>query len=240
MSTYNNLYTNEQNEFIVDNYVKGGMTIAQLSKLFCRTESSVSHQVKNLGIIKEPHKQWTEDEVEYLHLHYKGDCQHVLQLAHKMNRTKDSIEGKANSLGLMRNKRPFWSEDEIELLKDNVGEYNVAKLANMVHRSVNSTLIKIKALKLHRKNRNGWYTTSEAGQIMGCSRNHVLSLIKRNKLYATNHYEDEGRNIRKITREALKNFICKHHGELQGRNVDMVQLVDVISANGVTYKHGKD
>lgn len=227
-------YTQEEDAFIRANYKKGGLTIKQIAKKLDRGQYAIEKFLRARKIYKEIHRPWTEDDVEILRTNYNGKVPDIMALAGRLRRTFWSVEGKAGSLGMTRIKRHFWTEKELEFLRENTGKYNVRKIANLLHRSENAIILQMKTMKLHRKNRNGWYTTTEAAEIIGCSRQKITWLIRDNKLHAVPHYDSE-HSVLEITREALKKFICKYPAELQGRPVDIVQLIDVLVPNGIVY-----
>jgi hypothetical protein len=228
-------YTKEEDTFIRGHYGKGGLSVKEIAKELNRTPVSIEKYLRIHRILKQPHVPWTENDLETLRLGYKGRLSEVSLLGKKLNRTIASIEAKAASIGLKRIKRKLWSASDIEYLRENVGRYNVRLLAHTLHRSVNAVVLQIKTLRLHRSYRNGWYTTTEAASILGCSRQKIHWLIKDKKLTATGHYSEENNRCWEITREALKKFICKYPAELQGRNIDIVQIVDILTVNGVIY-----
>jgi hypothetical protein len=232
-------YTGQEDAFIRANYKKGGMTIKQIAKKLNRGFFSVEKYLRTQDIRKEIHRPWTENDIETLRINYNGNVRDITDLAGRMNRTFYSLEAKAGSLGLTRVRRKFWDKDDIEFLRENTGRHSVRKLSEMMKRSANAIVLQMKTLGLHRKNRNGWYTTTEAAEIMGCSKQKIAWLIRDKKLFAKPHYDTE-HSVLEITRKAMRRFICTYPAELQGRNVDMVQLIDVLTENGIRYNLDAD
>ena len=230
-----NWYTEKENNFIKDNYINGTMTRNQICKALGKSEMSMKSFLRRHHIVKQEHKPWTEDDIEEIRLHYKQNPTAIAYLAKRLGRSIYAIKAKAAELGYVKSGRRFWSEDENEFLRDNVGRFNVAKLSDMLHRSNNAIILHMKTLKLHRKDRVGWYTSTEVAGILGCSRQKINTLIIDKKLSVVPHNGRASHDIWEITRESLQKFICRYPGELQGRNVDIVQVVDILTTNGVIY-----
>ena len=228
-------YSEKEHGFIKDNYINGTMTRYQICEALGKSPESLKSFLRRHHIVKQEHKLWTEDDIEEMRLHYKQNPTAIAYLAKKLERSIYAIRAKAAELGYVKSGRRFWSEDEDEILRDNVGRYNVAKIADILHRSHNAVILHMKALKLHRKDRIDWYTTTEAASILGCSRQKIKMLIDDKKLSVVPRNGKESHDIWEISRDSFKKFICRFPGELQGRNVDIVQVVDILTTNGVVY-----
>lgn len=230
-----NYYTEQEKEFIRRNYMPGGMTVSQIARAVNKGPIAIKSFLFRRNIIKQPHKIWTEDDLETLRLSFRNNPTSVASLANRLGRTVFALRAKAAEIGLVRVGKRLWTEKEHEFLRENVGRYSASKLSDMLHRSKNAVIIRIKMLKLHRSDRTDWYTTTEAANILGCSRTKIRGLIQDKKLYAVPHYSETDNRCWEISRAALKRFICKYPGELQGRNLDIVQIVDILATNGVIY-----
>jgi hypothetical protein len=228
-------YSKKEDEFIIKSYTETKMNREQIAEALHRTVPSLEHRLFQLKLKREVHKYWEEHEKEYIRLHYKGTDASKLDMAKALGRTRGSVDHCVRMMGLQKYRCNLWKPSDDEYLKENVGRYSVQIIANRLHRSPNAVVIRLKMLKLHRRNKDGWYSTKEIADIFGCSAGHVRGLIESGKLIAERHGIGGAGNMWEVRRAAAKNFICRYPDELQNRNVDILQFVDILTANGVKY-----
>ncbi len=86
-----------------------------------------------------------------------------------------------------------------------------------------------KRLKVYRRHRNGWYTQHEVMEICGVDYRVIQSWVNSGALNAHPHYEGAkpGRAWH-INEGDLAQFIRKHPEELHGRNIDIIQVVEIL------------
>ena len=61
-------YTQEELDYIEENYAS--MTVKELAIKLNKSEGSISNAARKMGLIKQPHKPWTDDEIQYLKNNY--------------------------------------------------------------------------------------------------------------------------------------------------------------------------
>jgi len=183
--------------------------------------------------------KWTEEERGIVRKDYDGHNQSAHLIALKLtNMTGDKItfcavKGQATKLGILQNKSPDWTDREIKILSEMITRYSPLTIAKRLHRSLNAVVVKSKRLGYSRRCRDGWYTKKEVAEICGVDHKKVQAWIDRGDLKASPHGERKpqknGGACWEITEEALKDFIISHASELQGRNVDLFQIVTILT-----------
>jgi len=110
-------------------------------------------------------------------------------------------------------------------------------MARKLHRSPGSITNRIKRLKISRRSRSGWFTKREVCEILGMDHHWVQARIDSGELIASYHNGHRptkiGSSMWHISEHDLKHFICRFPEDLNGRNVDMVMIVDILA--GVEY-----
>jgi len=103
-----------------------------------------------------------------------------------------------------------------------------------MHRSLNSVVVRMKRLHLSRRVRDGWYTKREVCEILGMDHKWVQRRIDSGALKAEPHDPESplpkknGGSCWHITEKDLAKFIVHHPQELNGRNVDLIIVVDLL------------
>lgn len=109
-------------------------------------------------------------------------------------------------------------------------------MAKNLHRSVNAVAGRIQRLGLRHRYRDGWYTKTEVCEILGVDQHWVQRRIDAGVLRATYHNGERpgkgGMRMWHIAEKELRGFVIQYPQELNGRNVDIVQLVDVLVGAG--------
>ncbi len=102
----------------------------------------------------------------------------------------------------------------------------------MMHRSFNSVIVRMKRKGHLRRVRDGWYTKKEVCEILGCEHKWLQRRIESGALIASWHSEvkpqKSGGALWEIRDKDLRAFIRKYPEELNGRNVDMIQIVELL------------
>jgi len=217
-----------------------GVQVVKIAKMMGRTISSIQGKVQHERFIKFKFVPYTDAEKEYIRVNYKLTNESKKKLATELGRTFASVDRMTRLLGLQKWHCKYWLPEHDDYLKEVVGDLSVATIARRMNRGVNTVVRRIKFLHLHRKAKHGWYSSGEVAEILGCTSMTVRkNYIETGKLKAQPRYDCE-RNIMYEIREAdLKNFIIRYSFELQGRNCDMVQIVDILS-NGIKYTTGAE
>lgn len=137
--------TDEQVDYIVKNYKN--MTIKELSISLGKSESTISHATRRLGLIKQVHKEWTSEDIEYLRNNY--DQKTSEEIAKVLNRTVHSINSECDRLGLIRNEK--WSEEELRYIKDNFQKMTHEEIGKVLNRTTKAITAKCFDLNLYKK-----------------------------------------------------------------------------------------
>lgn len=172
---------------------------------------------------------WTEEERAIVRRDYKGTIASAQKIADDLGVTKYAVKGQAAKLGIMRQKSPPWTPGELERLEKLIHRHSAPQVAKKLHRSPNAVKIKATRLKLDLRLRFDWYTKRDVCEIVGEDHHKVQKWIDSGELKATWHNgrqpSRKGMAMWHIEATDLKEFIIKHSGEMLGRNVDIQQIV---------------
>lgn len=176
-----------------------------------------------------PKHKWTDEERAIVRHDYKGTHASAQKIADDLGVTKCAVKGQAAKLGIMRQKSPPWTPGELERLEKLIHRHSVPQVAKKLHRSPNAVKIKATRLQLDLRLRFDWYTKRDVCEIVGENHHKVQKWIDSRELKATWHNgrqpSRKGMSMWHIEAKDLKEFIIKHSGELLGRNVDIQQIV---------------
>lgn len=231
---------------ILDNFHGTRLNYAQIIKDLkekCgtdRTAWAIKYKARILGLKRgDTSLNWTQDEVKILRQYYDGTNESIKKIIRSIkekrniDRTTLAIRHKATILGLTRNVAKHsdkWTEKQEEELAELVGKFPAQIIAEKLERSLRSVYQKCHRLNLSNHIKNGWYSATDVSEILGVNEHLVVKWIHEKKLKATM----EHRSLWKIYVKDLRLFIRTYPTELTGRNVDMVQLVDILC--GLIYK----
>jgi hypothetical protein len=176
--------------------------------------------------------RWTEEELGLVRLHYDGTRASVESLCRITGATFFGVKGQIMRLGLARVKPADWSEKELIYLERHIHRQSVKTISKALGRSINA--IKVKATRLHYKlrDRDGWYTKREVSEICGVDHHRVQSWIDHNELKASYHFPGckptkKGLAMWHIEEKDFAAFLKAHCQELQGRNIDIFQILTI-------------
>lgn len=191
-----------------------------------------------LGLAQSTH-HWTDDDREIVRREYDGTNGKAHLIAGKLSYmtgeriTLYAVKGQVQKLGLAQDKSPRWTDDEIDTLKEMITQYSPITIARRLGRSVNSVVVKSKRLHCSRRVRDGWFTKREVSEICGVDHRKVQRWMDTGALLATPHHEatpqKNGSACWHITEDAFKRFLLNHGMELQGRNVDVFTIIQVVT-----------
>lgn len=194
-----------------------------------------------LVVLKEknkPHK-WTDEELSLVRCDYQGTRLSARDLAQRLGISYWQVHFALEGMGLSHrwNER-YWAAREDKYLTNNYDKLTTKQICQKLKRSKNSVVIRMKRLKLNRRLRDGWYTMNETCEILGHDHRKITQWIETGKLKATYHHDHKpqknGSGYWHIDRNDLKKFICKYPQELIGRNVDIIQITDILA--GLDYE----
>ncbi len=178
---------------------------------------------------------WTEDEIEIIRRDYQQTKASQAELAGRFGVSQPAMASVIRSAGLSKRGRLHrpWMADEDERLRDLVGRFCVRRIALMLHRSRNAVSVRIKRLRLSLRLRDGWYIEREVAAILGVDSSMVKHWIRAGALRATPHHDEvpakAGGRSWHIEAKDLRRFLRRYPDELNGRNVDMIQVVDLLT-----------
>lgn len=176
-----------------------------------------------------PKHKWIEEERDIVRRDYKGTNASAQMIADRLGVTKCAVKGQAAALGILQQKSPPWTPKELERLEELIHHYSVREIARRLHRSHNAVKVKATRLKLKLRLRDDWYTKMEICQICGVDHRKVQQWIDSGALKASWHNgrrpSQKGMAMWHIEAADFKEFIINYSGELLGRNVDIQQIV---------------
>ncbi len=181
--------------------------------------------------------KWTDDEREIVRRDYKHTHNSRREIAVRLGVTEFGVAGQIAFMGIAKSddRRP-WSEKEEECLVELMPQYCPRRVAIMMHRSLNSVVVKLKRLQLSRRTRDGWFTKAEVCEILAVDHKWVQRRIDRGELVATYHFEHRpgkiGGSAWHIEAKDLRAFIRRFPSELTGRNIDIIMVVELLA--GIT------
>lgn len=200
--------------------------------------SAVHQQARKLGLTKQIRSGrhiWTEEEDLMLRRDIQPEEAARTQLAQHLGVSVYQLKFRAAQLGLltaMDRGRHFWSVAEDDYLRGEVGRQSPKRMARHLGLSLNAVVVRLKRLGLSRRDRDGWYTAADACAVLGKDHKWLQARIASGALRATYHHGERpakgGMRQWHIEAKALREFILQHCEELNGSNVEMVSLVDVL------------
>ena len=186
------------------------------------------------GLMKTPQHHWTPDEIEFIRLNYRNTRMSRQELAVTLGVSEAQIHYQIGRMGLAKRtgRRP-WSDDEDKRLLQLIGRQSVNIIAKTMNRTVNSVTVRSQRLGASRRVQNGWFTKQQVATILGVNHRAIQSHIDKGELQATFHHgrqpSKKGLAAWHIEQEDLKSFIRKYAEQFNGRNVDLVILVEILA-----------
>ena len=182
------------------------------------------------GVKKRP---WTPLELEVLRRDWQPGKNNSL-LAARLGRSETAVKGRASWLGLTKpNGFKHWSPWDDERLRDMVGRLPPEQVAKRLGRSVTSVKARAGRIGASWRDRDNWYTAQEVSEILGFGPQWVGKRIRDGTLAASyaGGSESDGKkhHVWRIERSDLRAFLRRHPHELVGRNVDVVQIVEILA-----------
>ena len=193
--------------------------------------------------------KWTDEERAIIRRDYKHSRRSCQLLADYLSRltgqriTEFGVKGQIQTMGIAKSDdRHPWSPEQDAKLKELIPSFCPRVVAEKMHRSINSVVVRSKRLTISRRCRNGWFTKKELMEILGHDHKWIQRRIDSGAIPATYHYGIKpgqlGGTAWHITEKDLKNFIKTYPEELVGCNIDIITIVDIIA--GITNgNHGE-
>lgn len=174
---------------------------------------------------------WSEEDKNYVIQNYKHTIESAQQVGNVLKRTAIAVQCMAGTLHLQNRVRNNWKTEEDEFLTDNYADKSMHFLTDKLGRSRNSIYCRAEELGIVRHDRNDCFTIQDLVPVLGIAHRTIRSWIESGKLKCEVEKPESGPVFRyRITRQNLKLFLKKYPLELQGKNVDMVWLIDILTA----------
>ena len=182
-----------------------------------------------------PKHKWDNAEREIIRREYEHTRASRRRIAAKLGVTEYGVAGQITQLGIAKRtgRRP-WTPDQDKQLEDLIPRNSTRQIAKLMHRSINSVTVRAKRLGLHRRDRDGWYTKREICEILGVDHKWVQSRIDSGALDASYHHghrpQKNGMACWHIEERDIAKFIRRYCHDLNGRNGDLMQVVQILVA----------
>ena len=138
-------YTQDELDYISSNYEN--MTVKQLSEHLGKEQNSVYNAVRKLGLVKQPHSSWTDEDIAYLKENYIEKSSE--EIAKVLNKTINAVNSKRDFYGLIRHES--WSDNDILFLKNNYENMEHSEIAKELNRTTAAITAKCHDLGLYKK-----------------------------------------------------------------------------------------
>jgi len=176
---------------------------------------------------------WTEEERDFLRREYKNTIESQKELALEMGVTVPSIRGQLARIGILR-LCVWYSKEDQRFLEENYSKLPPEVIARRLHKSINSVTKKACRLGLSNRIRDGWFNLEDVSKILGVTTGWVKRRMDHGFELKIKPYHPDKQPKKGeftpwyISEKSLRDFIRRYPEELQGRNVDMVMIVDIL------------
>lgn len=181
--------------------------------------------------------RWTEEEEGILRRGWDNTNVTGRVLAATIEVTHAAARLKAAKMGLFKRtdyRKRAWAPEEDAQLEEMIHRLAPGTIAHKLKRSAIAVCVRARRLGLTRRVRDGWYTKVEVCSILGMDHKWVQRRIDSGELKASYHNGHRpvrsGMTMWHIEEGDLRSYICSHAYELNGRNVDLPTIVDLIAS----------
>ncbi len=179
-------------------------------------------------------RRWTEEEREIVRRDYRQSQASRRELAARLGVSENAVAGQVARMGLAkRSDRRPWTPEEDGMLLSMVHQKNMNQIAKRLKRTVNAVTVRSNRLLVSRRIRDDWYTMNEACEILGMDHHWLRRRIENGSLKAVPQHGEKpqkaGGRCWHIEEKDLRDFIQRYPHGLNGRNVDLVQVVDILA-----------
>ena len=175
---------------------------------------------------------WTPERDRVLCEKYDGRKGTPARIAASFGWPSWAVKRRAAVLGLTRppvDRRP-WTAEEQAFLEEHAGTRLAAFMANKLHRSVTSVVMKLKHLHVSRRIRDG-YTLRDLELCFGVDHHLIHRWIREGKLAGSHRHGGSApafeRDAWRFTDEDVQSFIRDHPTAFELRRVDQVWFLDL-------------
>jgi len=178
--------------------------------------------------------KWTEEERLIVRRDYKGTHASAKEIGDRLGVSFLAVRGQVLRMGITFQDRHYWTPKQDEQLRTLMPRYAPRRVAHMMHRSLNSVVVRAKRLGISRRTRDGWYTKQDVCEILGVDHKWLQRRIDSGALKARYHYPYHkpgilGMACWEIDEKDLVRYIRRYPQELIGRNVDIIQIVELLA-----------
>lgn len=187
-----------------------------------------------------PKHRWTEEERDIIRREYAQTHESKRRIAAKLSLmtgeriTANGVAGQIQRMGIAKStsRRP-WTPEEDETLRELIHRFATITIAKRMKRSLNAVEVRAKRLGIKRRYRDGWYTKREVAEILGVDHKKVRAWMDAGKIKASYHHghkpQKNGSGAWHFAEKDLASFIRCYPDELNGRNVDLIAIVDILT-----------
>lgn len=179
---------------------------------------------------------WTDAEREILRTVYNGTVESITAIQSRIYektgvmRGVSAIRKKLVALNIgnqakASSSRRKWTEKEIQILEDSIGKLTLEEIVIKLGRTSYSIIHKAHDMNISFKTRLDWYTLKDTCYLFGVTDTRVRKWIQAGQLKA-DRMDTTG--IYHIKRKDIRNFIINHYYELNGRNLDLMNFIDIL------------
>lgn len=180
---------------------------------------------------RQANHNWIESDKEIVRLMYDGTGRSLEVIAGLLGVTCYSVKGQVRAMGLCKRRADGWrwTPKKDKQLQELMEHYSTGVVAKIMHRSINSVVVRSKRIGVRRRSRE-WYSKKDVMDILGVDHKVVQWLIDSGRLRARPHNplrkpKKNGMAMWHIEPHDLADYIIRFPDELNGRNVDMIQVV---------------
>ena len=182
-----------------------------------------------------PQRHWTQEELDLMRREYQHTRQSRRNLARRLGSSESAIGRQLAIMGVTKSSQRSWTHQEDQQLLDLVERRPLTTIASTMNRSMASVAARAKHLNACRTHRDRWYTLQETAAITGMDERTLITRIMDGALWATRHNYPQDQDHQQpygcwhIEEKDLRRFIRQQPQDLSGRNIDIVQLVQVLA-----------
>ena len=176
------------------------------------------------------HRQWSQNDLDLIRSGFRHNKNSELELAKALGARPAQIAYQVNKMGIRKpTDRRRWTKEEDDVLRTLIPKKTASKVAKTMNRSLDAVTVRAKRLGINRREREGWYTQKETSEILGKDHKWLIKRIENGSLKATRHHMETNKGQWHIEQKDLRDFIRKYPDDLAGRNVDLVQMVEILT-----------
>ena len=202
---------------------------------FRESDGTRNKQAVKAAMTQGKRHYWTEDELDTLRREFDPSYGHALlslrRLAARFGVSEQAVHMVLKDIGAVRRAatRKPWDANQDAYIAEHIGRHSRRYIARALGRTVDSLNLRISVLGLGQGyTRNGCYTLQEVRRMLGVNDGWLRARIDAGKLAAERDGVG-GRTVAwRISEESLRDFVRRYPHDLQGRNVAMVEFVELL------------